>query len=327
MAARLESLGLVKVERLYAELRPDDVVRLTGDGHAKVAAMSFGREHAPFHRDDVQAVYMAKLLWAVDLYLAMVADGAKDWPEVKNRAQGFSWFSANEKTTFEWKQPGEFNRPKLRRVMPIATIENATSRYLVEVFWHQRLIDNFLYDVNNYCHIFSIVRASGNNPAAYYQRYLDDLKPVVVFLFSNEKLAKQGAAIIEKRSKEMNFYIPAWRCGTVDSLARELGKELAVAPLAQALPSREALQAHNERLTKTLGNFRDEVRKYVNHIVFDDRRLSSLYWPSNWKTVMRYLYPPEQWAKLEAECDFRVKNAQSIAKMTAQIVDAKENGP
>lgn len=247
---RLCQKGLVTIEHLPIGRRSQPLLKLTEGGHRK-AAVSMGRDHDANYRDYVGVDFMAHLLVISDFYLRIVAQGASDWAAVRQNASHFEWHASNDDTSFIWDAPAEFKGDRRqRRVVPDVTIETEATRYLVEVERPTKTQSVVARKVEGYSHLFSPLR-SAQDRSGYALKYPDAKKPVVVFVFTDERRALNARAHFERRAKAQDFYIPSWKCGTVETVGDELRRELlGRGPSATAAPvvSGEAIHRHKEAI-------------------------------------------------------------------------------
>jgi len=249
---RLCKKHLIGIDYLPIGRRSEPLLKLTETGHRQ-AATSMGRAHDENYRDYVQVDFLAHLLMGNELYLRIIAHGAKDWTAVRHNSDCFDWFASNDGTSFSWEAPAEFKSERReRRLVPDITIETASARYLVEIERSTKTQLVVQQKVENYSHLFSPLR-SAQDKTGYASKYPDKKKPIVVFVFGDEQRALNARAHFERRAKaSTTFYIPAWRCGTVESIGDELRRELFGRP-APPLPF------NHEVLMK----YADIVRRYA----------------------------------------------------------------
>lgn len=221
---RLESLGFVRRESVAIGTELVSLVRLTDQG-ARWASEALGRAVRESARDDVQ--FYAHLLKTGDLYLELVREGAKNWIEARERAASFVWLASNDDTQFLWQAMREFDagRKRYRRVVPDVTIETDTHRFLVEIEKSTKSLRAVDVKIAQYCAVFSPLKSAGDRPA-YQQKYGDAKRPAVLFVFETEARAENARRLFERRAREQNFRIPEWHCGTVESTAALLRKNI-----------------------------------------------------------------------------------------------------
>ncbi|MCC6812143.1 MAG: replication-relaxation family protein [Deltaproteobacteria bacterium] len=225
LARRIERLGFFGRQTTYVRARAIDLFRLTDMGRQQ-AASALGRDYAPSIHDDLDAEFIDHLMMGTELYLRIVTEGCGDWIDVRNRASMFAWFSSNEHTQFSWEEYGAERQRVSRKVIPDITIETETARYLVEIERSTKTQRGVERKVEKYTKLFSPLRALGGGVSPYVEKYPDARKPVLVLVFESEDRAAEVARRIEKRSTQRFFNIPAWRCGTLASIAPWLRQEL-----------------------------------------------------------------------------------------------------
>lgn len=265
---RLAQKGLVAHDYLPIGRKSQPLIKLTETGH-RHAAISMGRDHESHYRDYVAVDFLAHLLVINDLYLRIVAQGASDWAAVRQHASFFEWYASNDDTSFIWDAPAEFKGDRRqRRVVPDVTIETETTRYLVEVERSTKTQAAVARKVELYSHLFSPLRSAHDKPG-YARKYPDAKKPVVVFVFTDERRAQNARAHFERRAKAQDFYIPAWKCGSVEGIGEELRRELVGRGVAAPVVStgeileryKTAIQSYVVETSKQLGEIRRRLKK------------------------------------------------------------------
>lgn len=252
---RLQRLGLVEEEDAVVAVSTgkgvvragkEMLVKLTELGRRR-AADALGREHSLSYRDTV--AFYSHLLLGVDLYLAIVTTDARSWLDVRERASAFEWFASDDGTQFEWHAPAELvgARQPGRKLVPDITIETDTRRFLVEIERSTKTLRAVERKIENYVHLFSPLKSAADRPA-YSQKYGDDKRAAVVFVFQSEERAKNARKFFERRAGQQNFRVPEWRCGTVDTIADYLRAELLGAMPSSTTISAQALSADTLKL-------------------------------------------------------------------------------
>jgi len=248
--SRLRQRDLINVDYMPIGRKSEALLKLTETGH-RHAAISMGRDHDSHYRDYVNVDFLAHLLMGNELYLRIVAQGASDWAAVRHNAGHFEWLASNEDTSFIWEAPAEFKgERKQRRVVPDITIETEATRYLVEIERSTKTQTTVGRKIESYCHLFSPLR-SAQEKTGYALKYADGKKAVVVFVFTDERRALNARAQFERRAKAGAFYIPAWKCGTVNVVGDELRRELlGRAPTPPPLPRSDLIVRYRDSITR-----------------------------------------------------------------------------
>jgi hypothetical protein len=302
MCRRLGALEFLKIDDLFRD-RSKLVLSLTDAGR-RFAVDRLARGHRGGLRDEAGDEFVLHTLRGADLYLDIVAKGAKDWPTVRANAERFDWYSQNENVDFVWRMPTSFARTQSveRRVVPDAVLETESERLMIEVERSTKTLRPVMAKVENYCHVFSPLK-NVKEGVAYRHKYSDDRAPMVVFMFDTEERARNVAELVEKRKRQQGFSIPNIFVGTLDETAIFIAKRIGLDGRRASVRVDPALQ------------FAREVRAYVDHIV-NRTGMSSSFWPANWKTVMKHVYGPEEWPRTEKQLDARI--AASRARQAAE---------
>ncbi|MCC6808646.1 MAG: replication-relaxation family protein [Deltaproteobacteria bacterium] len=249
---RLAKKDLICTDYLALGRTCQPLLKLTETGHRQ-AAISTSRDHDAHYRDYVKVDFLAHLLLGTDLYLRIVAHGATDWAVVRQNASQFEWHASNEDTSFLWDAPAEFKgERRQRRVVPDVTVETESTRYLIEVERSTKTQSVVGRKIENYSHLFSPLR-SAQDRSGYALKYPDEKKAVVVFVFDDERRAVNARAQFERKAKGAGFYIPAWKCGTVETVGDELRRELLGRAPAVSAPTGADI----------IGRYKDAIHSFV----------------------------------------------------------------
>jgi len=299
-AERLQALNYVRLDDVYRDgkLR---VVRLTENGH-RYAALNTGRTNGYDHSDNVAPDMMLHLLKTAELWLHVVLRDVTrigDWVAVRRNASDFEWKSSNEATTFEWKQPTSVRTADAtKRLIPDATLETERQRFMVEIERSTKTLAVVERKFEHYSHLFSPNRVRGDRPA-YFQKYGDEKTPVVLFVLDSDARCEHVRALFEKRAREPNFFVPSWSACTLDQAAALLGKKL-------GKPEAKTPAAPDVKLDE----LRAQARVFLQHVV-EQRQLSSLHFPPNWRKLGELVIPSGEWEALAPQIEERMTAARA----------------
>lgn len=259
---RLEESQFIQRDHSYVHCQLIVTARLLTKGYANVS-QALQRTQYFQGAQSLDDEFLAHLFLATDLYLKIVTHEAEDWVAVKSHAAKFKWLPSNENTAFTWEEIGESSaRKRLRRIIPDVVIENETHRYLVEIERSTKPLKVVERKFEHYNRLFSKLRTMSEK-SPYQQKYSDDLKPVVVFVFENEVRARNVQTLFESRARSNMFFIPRYVCGEVGAVAQILRGELLS---SSEVPSSITLQAEKTvpELSLPMSTFEHDVLPYVD---------------------------------------------------------------
>jgi len=247
---RLQSLGLIRRESVIVKCKAISIYGLTEKGHRHVCSSS-GRYHSQSYHREAQIDFLQHLLSVTDFYLNLVAKGAKDWVEVKQRAEKFEWFSSNEGTRIYRLAPTEDDRRERKFADPDVTIETETHRYLIEIERSTKTHAAVRPKYHIYNAVFSPLANVSGIPS-YNEKYSDGKIPVVVFAFQSEERAANAKDLIDhqRANESENWYVKDLRIGSIEEMADRLRAEIILGS-QHAIPSnREVIPTHHIKLIR-----------------------------------------------------------------------------
>jgi hypothetical protein len=292
LCRRLRALGFITIEDLFAD-RSKVVISLTEAGR-HFAIDRLGRSHRSSIRDDGKDEFTLHSIRGAELYVRLVSGSGTDWVGIQGNADRFEWYSSNESVDFTWRDIDGSYRSTIRKVIPDAVLETAERRFMIEVERSTKTLNAVMAKIENYCHVFSV--ACTMDKPAYSAKYSDRLAPALVVLLDSDARAANVKELLELRKQKPGYCIPSVFVGGMDDTVAYLRKHVGLsAPFKKADPH---------------AMFHAEVRMYVEHIM-NRSGLSSLSWPSNWRTVLRTVYPAAEWIALEPKLQSRIAKAEA----------------
>lgn len=224
LALRLERFGFIQRKQLFIRCEPLVVMKLAEKGHLQ-AAYALGRAQSAHFSDHLDEEFLMHLMIGTELYLKLVADDAKDWVAVRQKAATFKWLPSNEDTSFLWHEPDRHGEAQLRRLIPDVTLESVHRRYLIELERPTKSLKVVERKIEHYHQLFSPLH-SLDGVTGYQKKYADPLQPVVVFAFESEERAAHARVLFEQKSVQSNFKIGCWYCGHLSQVAAYFKQEL-----------------------------------------------------------------------------------------------------